>query len=306
MIALEVGCYGKLPLHADFIRHRAGPELRRLDTWLGEGLHMLQERMGDVWSEAFYGMPTLRFMRSFADSGRVVVGVICPSHGKAKREFPFLVYATLEDRALRKRPSLVPLLCGDLLDRAQHLAIHGWEGLDLRGLQAKVDELSGKADLKAATRELDRRLEQTTVGELWASCLPQGTPEQRALLLANMADLFGPRSKPRFPLVLPAPQDDAQATILLELAAAARGREQFPPLVTWSKEPGIGLRSVLTKPTPSQFIALFLPQLESDACVLASEGLESASLIDKARARFGPLAESGGSPLKDLLRGLCP
>ena len=303
---LEVGCFGKLPLHADFIRHRAGPELRRIDTWLQEGLHLLQQKMGEVWSEAFYGMPTLRFMRTFADTGRVVVGVICPSHGKALREFPFLIYATLEGRALRKRPTLVPLLVADMLERAEDLALRGWEGLDLRGLEAKVDALSTQVDLKATSRRLDSMLQETTVGLLWAACMPQGTPEQRALLLSNLHDLFGPRSKPNFPLVLPSPSDDATAAMLLELTAAARGGEAFPPAMTWSREPTAGLRVVLHEPRARHFLPLFLPQIESDACVLSSEGLESSSLVEKAQSRFGELAEASGSPLNDLLRGLRP
>ncbi|MEZ6186376.1 MAG: type VI secretion system-associated protein TagF [Planctomycetota bacterium] len=302
---LEVGCYGKLPLHGDFIRHRAGPELRRIDAWLQEGLHELKQRLGaEVWSEAFFGMPTLRFMRTFADTGRVVIGLICPSHGKVGREFPFLVYATLELRALKKRPSLLPLLCQDVLARAEDLALRGWEGIDLRGLLAKVDALATAVDVKATARELDRTLSQSTVGALWEACLPQGGADERALLLANAHDLFGPRSRPRFPLVLPAPPDGAWAAVLLELAQAARQGEAFPPVVTWSAEPFTGLRAILTEPSPSHFIPLFLPQLESDACVLASEGLESESLVEKARARYGPLAEASGSSLETLLRGL--
>jgi type VI secretion system ImpM family protein len=35
---LSAGCFGKLPIHGDFIRHNVGPEVDKLDEWLQGGI----------------------------------------------------------------------------------------------------------------------------------------------------------------------------------------------------------------------------------------------------------------------------
>ncbi|MGH9363063.1 MAG: type VI secretion system-associated protein TagF, partial [Thermoanaerobaculia bacterium] len=44
------GCFGKLPIFADFIRHNAGGrEAGQFDRWLQEGMALSQQVLGRDW-----------------------------------------------------------------------------------------------------------------------------------------------------------------------------------------------------------------------------------------------------------------
>ena len=48
MSATPAGCYGKLPIFADFIRHNyRTPEVEQLDQWFQEGIYFA--RAAAIW-----------------------------------------------------------------------------------------------------------------------------------------------------------------------------------------------------------------------------------------------------------------
>ena len=91
MIGLAPSCYGKLPLHGDFIKINAGgPELGWLDGWLGEGLVRAGDQHGESWAAAFDAAPALRFVRNL-DGKTFLTGVLACSQDRVGRRFrPFL------------------------------------------------------------------------------------------------------------------------------------------------------------------------------------------------------------------------
>ncbi len=291
MTTLQGECFGKLPLHGDFIRHRAGADLQDLDRWVQAGLMATRGRAD--WAAAWQDAPPSRFLR--VSGGRVLAGVLVPSRDSAGRDYPFMVACVIDDRATRKQPALAPLLAARFLDAAEALARRAWPaGSGYREVQAAVDGLAGDADVRDAERRLSALLDEPYGRSLEEDL---GAFDDRGvLLLANAASLLGPRSRPRFALTLPGRGDDAHgvARWLAVVAAVRGGADRFPPLVTWSAaRPESGVRLLLTEPAGEHFLPLVLRHLPSDACDLAGEGLDSASLMQKARERFGALAQPG-------------
>lgn len=286
-------CFGKLPLHGDFIRHRAGPELQEVDRWVQAGLLAVRGRSD--WEQAWPATPPLRFLRRYAASSRLLAGVIAPSRDSAGRDYPFLVAAVIEGKEVRRQPELAPLLCQPFFAAAEDVALRSWDGAGYRDVQAAVDRIAGDLDGKAAERRLGALLAETTFEQFVVDQLGDWD-DRRFLLLANAASLLGPRSRPRFALRLPGGGEAAGATACwLALVTALRGGAAgFGTLTTWSTGPGgkeSGLRLVLGDPAGDQFLPLVMSHLPSDACDLAKEGLDSPGLMQKARDRFGPLAD---------------
>jgi len=49
-----IGCVGKLPLHAEFIKHNLKVrEVVALDNWIQEGVTLLNRLHGESWKEVF-------------------------------------------------------------------------------------------------------------------------------------------------------------------------------------------------------------------------------------------------------------
>lgn len=286
---LRAECWGKLPVHGDFIRHRPGPELLELDQWLQVGL--LAARSRPDWAAAWSATPPLRFVRR-ASSGKVLAGVLTASQDSAGRDYPFVVAATLEGREVARRPELAPLLAEPLLAAAEAVATRRRDGGDHRAVLAEVDQLAVEVDPGAAERRLAALLASTTLEQLSGG----GPWEPPHLLLANAASLLGPRSRPRFVLGLPGACDAERAAVWLAVVAAVRGDPaRFPAIATWSADPrgaGAGLRLLLVDPAGEHFVPLALLHLPSDACDLAREGADLPGLLQKARARMGGLADA--------------
>ena len=54
---MSIGCFGKLPIFADFIRHRgSSKEVEAFDRWVQEGIYWSRKKLGDRWDSLFEGM----------------------------------------------------------------------------------------------------------------------------------------------------------------------------------------------------------------------------------------------------------
>ena len=94
---MEVGFYGKLPSHGDFLRRRASEGfVRAWDAWLQEGLSASRASLGDQWLDVYLTSPAWRFACAAGVAGpTTVAGVIAPSVDRVGRYFPVTVVAEL-------------------------------------------------------------------------------------------------------------------------------------------------------------------------------------------------------------------
>lgn len=91
-----VGLYGKHPSAGDFLRHNAGgPEIRELDQWLGNAVDA-GKRLLPRWSESYPSLFTASFLLDFDAASRALMGVMVPSQDAGGREFPLVVFATVD------------------------------------------------------------------------------------------------------------------------------------------------------------------------------------------------------------------
>jgi type VI secretion system ImpM family protein len=95
-----VGCYGKLPLHGDYVSHaNDGPEARFLSAWLDQGYRLTPGRDNPDAAELGYLVRSRR---------KALVGVLWPSgDASGTRRFPFAMFATVATRALAGLGELV-------------------------------------------------------------------------------------------------------------------------------------------------------------------------------------------------------
>lgn len=303
-MSYQAACFGKLPLMADFIGHNAtGPEARQLDQFLQEGIVRAQSRLGeDGWKEAYEGSGPVRFMFRQQAGRAFTVGVMVPGRDKVGRLFPFMVFTTIDDRTVRKRPALAPLVLSHFLDQAELFATGGWQALeagDSSALRAQIEALSGQIDPKETSRQLDARLKSRSASELWGSALGSPEDERRFILLMNARSLLDTRSKPKFGLQVPGGSPDDLA-VWLSAATELRGVDGFPELVTWNLQRGI--RMLLVAPGADHYRTFFLSVEDKEStCAMADEGIESAEMLRKARDAFGSLGGDPGLNLADLL-----
>lgn len=94
---MDVGLYGKLPSHGDFLRRRISDVfVERWDSWLRESLAASRSALGTRWLDVYLTSPAWRFVCGPGACGPdAVLGLMAPSVDRVGRYFPLTIVSTL-------------------------------------------------------------------------------------------------------------------------------------------------------------------------------------------------------------------
>jgi type VI secretion system protein ImpM len=140
---LDVGLYGKLPSHGDFLRRRTSDTFITVwDGWLQDCMDASRSAMGDRWLDVYLTSPVWRFAGAAGICGSVpIVGLMVPSVDRVGRYFPLTIVAELPRDA-----SLGAALAGagPFFDKAERLLIDTLEAerVDFEGFDREVVRLA--------------------------------------------------------------------------------------------------------------------------------------------------------------------
>ncbi|HET9359648.1 MAG TPA: type VI secretion system-associated protein TagF [Vicinamibacterales bacterium] len=126
-VPLDVGFYGKLPSHGDFLRRRVSDAFVGVwDGWLQECLAASRSALADRWLDVYLTSPVWRFACAAGACGSApVVGVMAPSVDRVGRYFPLTLVAELPPDT----PTLLASVLGanGFFDGAERLVIETLE-----------------------------------------------------------------------------------------------------------------------------------------------------------------------------------
>ncbi len=306
-MSLAPGCFGKLPLHADFIRHNAAaPELVPLDQWFQEGIVGARQALGRGWEELLAVPADGRFFFRAPDSDRILAGAYALSGDKAGRRYPFLLFTLVEGRPLAGGLSILPALLAEFLDRAWETATSGWNGLDLRSFLGRVEGLAASPDLEDTRRRFMAYLSGETADSLWGTAPGAMDARGRALAIQNLVDLVRPGTPIRLVLRYPPAPGAWEAAFWVELTLRLSGRGVPPTLILWNRprtEEPPALSLVFDDLLPKYFVPLLWPGRESDrVCRLHLDGLDNERRVRQAEDRYGALLAERSLPLLEFIR----
>jgi type VI secretion system protein ImpM len=94
---MQIGLYGKLPSHGDFLRRRTSEAfVTAWDAWLQASLAASRSALGDRWLDVYLTSPAWRFAAAAGSCGPApVLGVMVPSVDRVGRCFPLALVAEL-------------------------------------------------------------------------------------------------------------------------------------------------------------------------------------------------------------------
>jgi type VI secretion system protein ImpM len=140
---VDVGLYGKLPTHGDFLRRRVADDfVAAWDAWLQRCILESRAALGEQWLETYLTSPVWRFAFGPRVCGTAAVaGLLVPSVDRVGRNFPLTVvwptpveFSTLE----------VPLRFREGFESAEQLILDtlAQEQLDFAAFDRQVMELA--------------------------------------------------------------------------------------------------------------------------------------------------------------------
>lgn len=119
---MEVGLYGKLPTHGDFLRRRVADDfVTGWDSWLQQCMADSRAALGDAWLDTYLTSPVWRFaLMPRVCGAAAVAGLLVPSVDRVGRYFPLtLVWPTPSELTTLE----VALLFRDGFEHAERLLI---------------------------------------------------------------------------------------------------------------------------------------------------------------------------------------
>jgi len=96
---MEVGLYGKLPSHGDFLRRRTSDAfVDRWDSWLQGCMAASRTALGERWLDVYLTSPAWRFVCAPGTCGAApVLGLMVPSVDRVGRYFPLTLVVELPE-----------------------------------------------------------------------------------------------------------------------------------------------------------------------------------------------------------------
>ena len=277
-----VGCCGKLPLHGDFIRHNLKiREAVALDSWIQDGVTLLNRRYEKKWMRVFQLSPNFRFAFVGAENDKTIAGVIAPSRDKIGRDYPFVLFRASDDPVLKTEQALVPLAFSNLYQSVDTMLRQPWQEKTLESLLTDVDSgsvLHSALETEECTTQLVSMLENTTIGELWDEILPGAETNIRvAFMYVVMSSLqtVARRSPQRvhWGLRIPLPSGENHNKHLafwLQLCDTVLKERNWRANLIWNPSvPGIPSRLLLFfHQIPASYFALLIDPRRSDDTVM--------------------------------------
>ncbi len=139
---MEVGLFGKLPSHGDFLRRRASDAfVDAWDAWLRDCLAASREALGERWLDVYLTSPAWRFVLAAGTCGPApVIGLMVPSVDRVGRYYPLTLVANLPPDI---NPITASTVSAPFFDRAERLIIDtlATEDIDFEAFDEQVVQL---------------------------------------------------------------------------------------------------------------------------------------------------------------------
>ncbi len=255
-VRADVGFYGKLPSHGDFLARRTlDGFVGAWDPWLQEAMTASRLALGDRWLNVYLTSPAWRYVCASGACGpAAVAGLVVPSVDKVGRYFPLTVVAELPHDTI---PVMAAASLEEFFDAAERLLLEtmALEHVEFDQFDQAVVEL-GDA-LARVYQPAGMLLEPAA-----------------AALLADTA--AGPWS-------VPISTPSALSSTILQ-AAAHRLAELYAPMVLWwtAGSEIVQPSCLVTKglPRPEQFVAMMNASWDESRWTLLSAHVELPAVAD--------------------------
>jgi len=283
-------CFGKLPMHADFVRHNAGGrEVLAFDQWLQQGIYHARTELRSEWESSYREAPSYQFAFFPENSESLLLGVLHPSHDRSERHYPFIVSLQVDRRLSANHLPLIPTLFGSFLDGANRLVEDAKQNMSLQQIAERTEVLGVRVDrdYDAVTRQYETSLAAMSPDGLREHLWPSNGNERASRVFKNLLDILVPLRGHnaarlalglRFPLPLDEVLRPFTASFWLLAACASIGVNWPRPFFFWTA-PSSGqpapayLFLFLRQPSATSMLSLLRPDLDSDAiCAVDLDG----------------------------------
>lgn len=300
----QIGCFGKMPVHPDFIRHNVkSREAIAFEKWVQEGIGLITRKHSEGWPEIYRAFPRYHFLLIGGEQERTLAGSLMASRDKSGRHYPFSIFVSAEAQLFREMQAVVPMVYLDFFRNTEKIFGENWTTEPLGLLTGMVDGASHR-DTGLIRRQLLEQqialLQQIPMQQLWQQILPDAGCEGRERLFAALFGALrtvvrrGPiRTNWGIRLPIPAEGDQTPFVVFwMQIIESVLEDRSWRAHSFWSQA-SVDHPAALTvffKPLPGSFLLQLL-----------NPGINDGSVIDLTRPLIAPQEELSCIDLKRLL-----
>jgi type VI secretion system protein ImpM len=276
-----VGCFGKMPVHADFIKHNiSSREVVALDSWVQDGVVLMNRKYGDDWTNKLAATPRYRFVWVGNEQDRSLAGVIAPGVDKSGRGYPFVAFSSMDHALFKDRQAAVPLARAGFCDALFDMTGQNWDGANLSVLTSTLDvagQACGEVDKNDLTDLEMSLLGGITMKEFWDEILPEADVTTRATFVRTLVSALHTVSR-RTPqrvhwgVRLPLPgktEQTAHVVFWIQLCESILNGRPWHGQYFWNQqENGVPPRlTVFFRPVPASYFSTLIEPQKNDGSV---------------------------------------
>jgi type VI secretion system protein ImpM len=306
----SVGCFGKLPIQPDFIRHNVSlREAIAADRWVQEGFGLASRygftQVPDLPVRVYHGV------FAGAEQDRTVLLTARLSRDSSGRSYPFVIFNVAEKRHLHRHPAAVGLAYDAYFRRAGEVVTRPWRTEPVSTLEGWLESLRGFHDTQDAAGlarlQLDTLCRVPAVDLLDGLFTGRSLDDRAAFLSAALETMrrVGRRTAHRTSWGLRLPLATAEPGVAVawwvHLAEVLLRSENWRPSYFWTETGGAGELILFFRPAPSHVVAYLLGCDAHDGTVV-SPGVEPDG--SEASAWLRDLLRAPGGSAQDLIGSL--
>lgn len=310
---LRPGCFGKMPIHSDFIRYHLGTrEAGAFEKWVREAVACIARSHPRGWPPIYRHFPVHHFVLSGSEQEASLIGSLVSSRDKSGRVYPFATIATVGGAVFSANRATLPLVHRDFYMESEAL-------IESAPALASVPVLAGKLDALAAEtpshRQRDllghqiRLLESVPLKSYWTGLEALVTERERFWCtfydIMKNAKKRGP-SRIHWGIRIPLPAASDQTpfvTFWVQMVEAILEDRFWRAHYFWNKgtDEHHACLTLFFRPLPPSYLApLINPQLDDNAVFdLGREWCRLPSFDSRVDLRR--LLENDDIPLLDVL-----
>jgi type VI secretion system protein ImpM len=165
------GCFGKMPIHPDFIRHGVrAREVLNLENWVQEGIGLLSRRALCAGHESLASFPCHHLVMNGGVQDRTLVGTLSASRDRGSRAYPFVVFSLADEPLFRDMQAAVPLAFDEFFQRSAEILAAPWRQEPVSLLFDRIDGIPSRDTGLSRRGFLERQIEllgEIPMGRFW-------------------------------------------------------------------------------------------------------------------------------------------
>ncbi|MCH8542075.1 MAG: type VI secretion system-associated protein TagF [Alcanivorax sp.] len=303
-----ISAFGKLPIRADFIKHRVDDrEIRELDQWIQEGYALISRRLNGTQNAPGFPQASVHHaVFAGTDNRRTVLATIAPGSDRSGRWYPFVIATIARPPSVKQVQAAVPLVYGPFFRHANDVVSQRWRQEPLENLLGCLDAVAEDSVARGRSAMVERELGLLRATSLEVmEALAAEFADDPAVFHQGVIELIsavirrGP-ARTAWGIRLPLPAgDDAEAILVfwLRLMDSLMGQSWSGSYFWRKRDAAPGYVTIFFRTVPPSFLPhLFDEQLRDGTVqhltqLLADPAKPSRKAIDVAALQQGTLLD---------------